>query len=150
MNNVITEILGLSPYIQYILVLLITAITGNRAGLYYIVSATVDLALNYFLKRLVFTTGRWTRRPEGTCDAICNLVGNLGDAGMPSGHAQSSFLFATFWSLLGREWWFVLYMYAVLVAYQRVYTKCHTISQVLFGAVIGIINGTTTYRLFKK
>ena len=147
MNKVITELLGLSPYIQYILVLLITFITGKRAGAYYILGATVDLVLNYGLKRLVFTSGKWTRRPSTS--ESCGF-GDVGDAGMPSGHAQSSFLFATFWSLLGQESWIILYIHALLVAYQRVYTKCHTVPQVVVGAIIGIVNGIITHELLKK
>jgi len=77
--------------------------------------------------------------------------------GMPSGHAQISWLFTTYWSL--RIWHNkertelskifalgLLCLSAGLVSYSRVYwAKCHTIQQVVVGGTIGIGLGGLSY-----
>ena len=77
--------------------------------------------------------------------------------GMPSGHAQISWLFATYWSL---KIWndkrgatskiisiMVLCFFATMVTYSRVYwAKCHTVQQVVVGSVVGIILGNISYK----
>jgi len=80
--------------------------------------------------------------------------------GMPSGHAQISWTFTTYWIL---KLWnerersreskilpilFLLYC-SLLISYSRVWwAKCHSIQQVIIGSIFGIFLGILGYILF--
>ena len=81
---------------------------------------------------------------------------------MPSGHAQITSLAATFWTLyligkhkksgvkrvefrIGLIW-----LIAVLVWGQRIYSRCHSVLQVASGAVFGMGFGILSYYLCRK
>ena len=81
--------------------------------------------------------------------------------GMPSGHSQLVALTATFWSLyqighLKQETnknkrnmlissIVIICVLALLVMYQRYYTRCHNIEQIVIGASLGILFGFLAY-----
>ena len=71
--------------------------------------------------------------------------------GMPSGHSQHASFTAAF------VWWDASYVQKVVLVLatlttlvQRVVTKCHTVTQVLTGLVVGVTYGLLTYHLSKK
>ena len=67
--------------------------------------------------------------------------------GMPSGHAQTSFFITTFIYLVTRQVLITFFMIllSIMVMFQRVIYNEHTISQVLVGAIIGILFGFFVY-----
>ena len=124
--------------------------------------------LNNILKRYIFAPlmGKGYRvpllgigtRPPNSKNSGLFKDGTLSNTyGMPSGHAQISWLFATYWSL---KIWndkrgapskiisiMVLCFFATMVTYSRVYwAKCHTVQQVVVGSVVGIILGNISYK----
>lgn len=88
-----------------------------------------------------------------------------GPSGMPSGHAQSSIMFAVFWSLYLYEkystsksltekifMWIgigTLFAIAFAVCFQRVLINCHNPYQILLGCIIGYGLGYGLYKLVK-
>lgn len=86
--------------------------------------------------------------------AFAGLVQIIGDCkgkfGFASGHAANSFGLATFFVFwLSTPWSKVLFVWAMLVAYSRVYLGVHYPLDIFTGAAIGIIAGYCMTRLGK-
>lgn len=66
---------------------------------------------------------------------------------LPSGHAVLSFVFAFCLSYRrGMGWKLPLYLFAVLVAYSRIYVGAHYPLDVIFGAFVGIACGYMVWK----
>ena len=78
------------------------------------------------------------------------LVAVPQDFSFPSGHTSSSFAAATALSTHGRSWGIPAYILAVLIAFSRLYLYVHFPSDVLVGAVVGIICGILARLVIKK
>ena len=78
------------------------------------------------------------------------LVAAPQDFSFPSGHTSSSFAAATALSAHGRSWGIPAYILAVLIAFSRLYLYVHFPSDVLAGAVVGIICGILARLVIKK
>ncbi len=84
---------------------------------------------------LKFTIKR--RRPEGEWGAIYR---NTDPHSFPSGHAARAFLIAVLATFLGPDWLaVVLWIWAPLVAVARVAMGVHYLSDILAGALVGIL-----------
>ncbi len=73
-----------------------------------------------------------------------------GRYGFISSHATNVFGFATFTALLFRHriYTVVLFIHALITIYSRVYLGVHFISDVLAGALVGVITGFLVYKLY--
>lgn len=90
--------------------------------------AAVVLAIKFMVRR---------RRPEGDWGMIYR---NTDPHSFPSGHAARSFLIAVVASALGPPWLaLLLWIWAPLVALARVAMGVHYLSDVIAGAVVGVI-----------
>lgn len=74
-----------------------------------------------------------------------------GKYGFISGHATNSFGFAMFSSLLFRNRYYsiVIYVWAFILSYSRIYLGVHFISDVMAGAMAGCIIGALVYVLYR-
>lgn len=75
-----------------------------------------------------------------------------GRFGFISSHAANAFGFATFMSLLFRSKYFALtiYLWALLNSYSRIYLGVHFLSDVVFGALSGLLIGSMTYWTYRN
>ena len=89
---------------------------------------------NMVLKPLV-------QRPRPFCfePEIVLLISPPGDFSFPSGHTLSSFVAATMLFYMKRKWGIYAYGLAVLIGFSRLYLYVHFPSDVLSGAVLGIL-----------
>jgi undecaprenyl-diphosphatase len=87
--------------------------------------------------------------------AISQLVHNVynkgGDYGFFSSHASNSFALAMFTSLLfqNRSYTTMIFLWAVLVSYTRIYLGLHYPADILAGWTWGFITGYFMYRFFR-
>lgn len=96
---------------------------------------------------------KYNKRPEGAfdCDALNSGGEAVGKPGFPSGHTALAVMLATIFLI---EYYrqskqsqpkpqalIIAIMFAILVPVSRVQMKCHTIIQVMAGALLGIVLG---------
>jgi undecaprenyl-diphosphatase len=96
--------------------------------------AAVVMTLKFAIRR---------KRPEGEWGAIYR---NTDPHSFPSGHAARSFLIAVLASFLGPGWLAVIFwIWASLVSLARVAMGVHYVSDVVAGAIVGILFVLITY-----
>lgn len=85
-------------------------------------------------------------------DEVKTLFGYRGGRyGFISGHATNFFGFATLSALIlkNRTYTIIIYVWAALIAYSRVYLGVHFISDIVAGATAGVVLGAVVYQIYK-
>jgi membrane-associated phospholipid phosphatase len=129
-------------------------LNNNQKELYFSVFLFMSDIFNHFVKTFVFKPlfgdkkipflGYGTRPQTKNCGLFINNK-ESNSYGFPSGHSQIAWLFTTYRILNLKEKnktpiSLFLIALASLVSYSRVrWAKCHTVQQVVFGAIFGII-----------
>lgn len=136
----IPDLLSTSVILLYIIPLALYVITGNKIhfkGFLGVAGTTIITeTIKYFL------IGKSNPRPEGAkdCNLLCNDGNQSGKPGMPSSHSSSVAFFSGFYYQQTDNKFIkgILVIYAGLVMLSRYLKKCHTISQILVGALLGV------------
>lgn len=104
---------------------------------------TLDLiACNLILKPLVGRLRPFLLNPD-----VALLITPPGDASFPSGHTAASFAAVFALKAAGSPLWKPALVLAVLIAFSRLYLYVHWPSDVLGGAVLGMVVGWTGAKL---
>ena len=133
-------------WIMLAVVLLILPKT-RKAGIIVAAALLMDLILcNLILKNLVARV-----RPYDVNTAIAILIKKPLDFSFPSGHTAASFaaMTALFLAKMKKAWIAALVL-AVLIAFSRLYFYVHYPTDVLGGAVVGILSGIIGYAIVEK
>ena len=133
-------------WIVLVVVLLILPKT-RKTGIIVAAALLMDLILcNLILKNLVARG-----RPYDVNTAIAILIKKPLDFSFPSGHTAASFaaMTALFLAKMKKAWIAALIL-AVLIAFSRVYFYVHYPTDVLGGAVVGILSGIIGYAIVEK
>lgn len=120
-----------------VLAVVLLAIKKTRAiGISLALSlVSVLLSCNLLLKPLVARI-----RPYELVD-VSLLVAKLSDYSFPSGHTTVMFATATVLSYYCQSWQGLFYTIAILVGFSRLYLYVHFPSDVLVGAILGVLCG---------
>jgi membrane-associated phospholipid phosphatase len=123
----------------YIIPFLLYIFTGNyihlKAFLGIIGTTIISETIKYFF------IGEASPRPQGAkdCNLMCNDGNQSGKPGMPSSHSASTAFFSGFYIqqtdnkiIKG-----LLIIYTGLVMLSRYMKSCHTINQIVVGAILG-------------
>ena len=119
----------------------------RKTGIIVVAALLADLVLcNLILKNLVARV-----RPYDINTAIAILIKKPLDFSFPSGHTAASFaaMTALFLAKMKKAWIAALIL-AVLIAFSRVYFYVHYPTDVLGGAVVGILSGIIGYAIVEK
>ena len=177
-KNVIEEFTIQLPLFGYYLSIYSSIITNNYHILYFTILYFLGNMSNNLIKNFLKKSGilpeNIGNRPSGCGNRkigdLCRGCGywtvykdDIGSNsyGFPSGHAQSMAILAIFWSLYiwkknsiktFKQYVLIglLFLLAVVVCYQRVNSKCHTVLQVISGTIIGILFGILSYYICNK
>ena len=141
----------------YLFLLLFVALNFKIKGLWWIVFFLSTVALTDMTGTYVLKYGFERVRPCNSPDMISQLrllVRCPSGYGFTSNHAAnhfgiSTFLFFTFRHLF-KGWMFLAFLWAGSIAYAQVYVGVHYPFDVIGGALLGIISGTITGKLFNK
>ena len=113
----------------------------------FIVGILVERSTKYIKQYVIkkFPNTKWVYRPQGAFN--CSATSTGGDAsgkpGFPSGHMTNIAFLAISLSLYYKT--NLPYLTILLMAYARIYKKCHNIIQVLGGTIYG---GMIAYGLY--
>jgi membrane-associated phospholipid phosphatase len=143
-----------TPYILFFLSLIVIK-KRNVVFYYYVGGFFLNYLLNVTLKGFLKQP-----RPDSNVELL-NIMKQDGRHvhpqmyGMPSGHAQESFysLLYVVWLFKNNpkkqnQYWFLIFgALCVIMLFQRVMTKRHTVTQIVVGAVLGGIVGTVFYKM---
>lgn len=129
-------------------VLLLFGVKGRKwsnRGLLVLLSLAFNMVIcNLLLKPLVART-----RPYDLLGYEI-LVRRLGDYSFPSGHTSASFAAATAIYAIDRRWGAAAYVLAALIGFSRLYLGVHFPTDVLAGAVVGILAAKAAQCLLEK
>jgi undecaprenyl-diphosphatase len=115
----------------------------RRTGMVVAAALILDvICCNAILKPLI---GRI--RPCDVNTAVSLLIPHPTDASFPSGHAASSFAAVAALYACRSKWWRPAFVMALLLSFSRLYLYVHWPSDVLAGAVLGILLGFLAWRL---
>ncbi|MDR0394779.1 MAG: phosphatase PAP2 family protein [Tannerella sp.] len=98
----------------------------------------------------IFTRSRPTHHPE-FMDKVRTVFDYRGGRfGFISSHAANAFGFATLTSLIFKYRFYsvVLYLWAIINSYSRIYLGVHFISDIIPGIIVGLLFGWGVYKLF--
>jgi membrane-associated phospholipid phosphatase len=136
----IPDLLSKSVILIYIIPLLLYVVTGNNIHFKGFLGVSGTTIISETLK--FFFIGKASPRPEGAkdCNLLCNDGNQSGKPGMPSSHSASVAFFLGFYFHQTDNKFIrgALVVYTGLVMVSRYLKKCHTISQVIVGALLGM------------
>ena len=177
-NVVIKNTATSMPYTIYLSAILASLVSGDYKFVLFAAFALLfgdgANALEKQIFKFASNESDWGKRPQGcgirdsqkgTCTG-CGIYPEFGKTsstwGMPSGHAQITAFAATFWtlyilakqkddpksSIISRI--IVIWLIALAVWIQRIYSRCHSIPQILVGASFGAGFGVLSYYICNK
>lgn len=111
-------------------------------------------ALSAIVARFVIAEGirfLWFRPRPFVVENVNLLVSqSASEASFPSGHASFYFALSTFLYLYNKKLGIVFFVASLLVCLGRVFVGIHWPSDILFGAMVGILTALVIDRIFKK
>jgi undecaprenyl-diphosphatase len=140
----------------YILIIVTIFYFYKKKGFIHFFALIIAVALSdqfsSSLLKPIFKRLRPCHVPE--LQNLIHLVGNCGGQfGFCSSHAANSFALATLLNLFwGKQWksLYVMYLWAFIVSYSRIYVGVHYPIDVIFGALVGIFFAHLVYFLTHK
>lgn len=133
----------------YLFLLLVIILTRSGwpflfAGLSYALNAAVFKGIKYSVMRF---------RPHELAGAILRQdpgMSGATDPSFPSGHTAIAFMIATFLSARYPKWSILFYFLACLIGITRIYLGLHYPSDVIVGAIIGVLTTSVVIWIGKK
>jgi len=135
----VQDLISTSVVLLYIMPVVGYMISGNIIHIKAFIGLFATLGLGEAIKHDVIKEA--SPRPKGAynCNLWCNDGAQEGKPGMPSGHSSQVTFFASFYYDQTNNVWIRagLIGYAILVMISRYVKRCHTIPQIVTGALLG-------------
>lgn len=149
---IITQTVSWIPLFLLIVYLIIKKHGIQKAKIvmkYYLIAILMGLAL-MLLTKLTIGRIRPSNIPE--LEGLIRMLQSSQSFSFYSGHASSSFLIATYAVLVLRKfhkWVVVFFLFPLLFSWSRIHVGGHYPSDLIFGAIIGILLAFFFYRKLK-
>lgn len=131
-------------------IVLLLVVKQRRNGITLSIALLIELIVcNLIMKPLVHRI-----RPYDINTSISLLINPLLDYSFPSGHTAVSFAAATVLYSINKKWGICAFILAIIIGFSRLYLYVHFPSDVLLGAIFGILFGVASIfinrLIFKK
>lgn len=151
-----------NPIIDFIMVFISTL--GNYGFLFIVltivflcikklrkvgIALLIALLIGFVVVNLILKPGIARIRPYEINQSIELIISKLSDYSFPSGHTLIAFEFATVIFLYNKKIGIISFVFAILMGFSRLYLYVHYPTDVLTGAILGIIFGIIGYKLQK-
>ncbi|MEG0164992.1 phosphatase PAP2 family protein [Anaerorhabdus sp.] len=100
----------------------------------------LSLCISFLVNQLVLKNIVKRPRPFVENSQLPSLINEPTSYSFPSSHSATSFAVASSLSLVNKSLRFISYLLAILIAFSRVYLNVHHPSDVLVGALVGILS----------
>lgn len=110
----------------------------------------ISMAVAAVISNLILKNILARPRPFLAIDELTLIISPLNSFSFPSGHACSSFAAATALALTFRGKGALAFIPAAMISFSRIYVGIHYPSDVLCGALIGVLVAWCIYRLTEK
>ena len=137
-------------FLLYITLWLLLFFKGGRKGKIVAITALLVITASDQISSTLIKNLIARPRPCDTLENVRLLVGCTGSFSMTSSHAVNNFAMATFFSMIYKEYRYVLFAVATIVALSRPYVGVHYPSDIIIGAAIGSLIGYLFVFLLKK
>ncbi len=118
----------------------------RRFGLYLLIALGIGFIIgNLFLKNIIARS-----RPSWIHDTLPLLIPNPTDYSFPSGHTMHSFIAATMAAILDKRWAVPVLVLAAAIGFSRIYLYVHFLTDVLGGALLGILIGVCMMKFYQR
>jgi undecaprenyl-diphosphatase len=117
----------------------------------------LTVLFSFLITSLIFKTSFKRFRPTSHPDFmehVHTVNGYLADGlyGFISGHTTNALAFAMLSAMIIKSKWYsiLIFLWAALMAYSRIYLAAHFITDVIPGVIVGLLTGWGLYFLYKK
>jgi len=133
--------ISMSAALLYVVPIIGYIVNNNYIHIKALLGLLATTGIGEFIKHYIIKEG--SPRPKGAkdCNLWCNDGKQDGRPGMPSGHSSQVTFFASYYYGQTKNEWIRagLIVYALLVMFSRYEKHCHTVPQILAGALLGFI-----------
>ena len=135
------DLISMSVGILYVIPFILYGMTHQTIHLKGWLGLMGTLGVSHMLK--VDVVKEASPRPKGArdCDLLCMDGNQEGKPGMPSGHSSAATFFSAFYYQQTSNPWIkgALVLYTLLVMTSRYLKKCHSLSQITAGGLVGLL-----------
>lgn len=133
------DFLSSSILIVYIIPIVLYSITHKSYHKIAFMGALAATGISECIKHIFIK--EVSPRPQGAknCNMMCTNGNQEGKPGMPSSHATTVAFFAAYYVRHTQNFYIraILITYALLVMMSRYHKRCHTVPQIIVGAMLG-------------
>lgn len=122
----------------------------RKIGIVIGISLILGTLLGNMTVKEIFERPRPFATPGAILDGDALLIPRPGQFSFPSGHTVSSFAAAFSVFIYNKKWSIPVFVLAALVAFSRVYIYVHFLTDILAGALVGLISAYLAYLLWTK